>query len=276
MNFKKILKISRPRFWLYLAGPFLLGYFFGLANLEQMSWRFFYTLFYFLIPANIYLYGINDYADRDTDAFNKKKTQKEHRLQKKETRKLITWLIISILLLIPILTWSTTNGIIILVIWFALSTMYSAPPRFKAIPFVDFLSNILYVMPGFYAYYELTSNLPSKWVVVAVFAWVWAMHLYSAVPDIKADKKAKLQTAATVIGEKASLLLCFGFWVIFSVIISIKTFPWGLITVVYPVISIYSFFNIKKINKTYWYYPYVTAIIGCAAFWYAVMPLLSL
>ena len=276
MDLKKILKISRPRFWLYLAGPFLLGYFYGLTNLEQITWQFFYTLFYFLVPANIYLYGINDYADRDTDAFNKKKSQKEHRLQKKETRNLIIWLIISILLIIPIITWSTTQGIIILVIWFLLSTMYSAPPRFKAIPFVDFLSNILYVMPGFYAYYELTGSLPNPWVILATFTWVWAMHLYSAVPDIKADKKAKLRTAATVMGEKTSIILCTIFWATFTIIISIKTFPWGLITLIYPALGIYTLFNIKKINKTYWYYPYVTAIVGCAAFWYATIPLLSL
>lgn len=274
MNLKKILKISRPRFWMYLAGPYLLGYFYGLQNIADVSWQFAYTIFFFLIPANIYLYGINDYFDRDTDAYNKKKTQKEHRLQKKETRSLITWLIISLALIIPIITWSTTGGIIILVVWLALSTMYSAPPRFKAIPFIDFMSNILYVMPGFYAYYEITGNLPSWPVVIATFVWVWAMHLYSAIPDIKADKKAKLETAATIMGGKLSTWLCIIFWTTFSIIVSIKAFPLGLATIVYPFLGMYTLLNIKKIEKIYWYYPYITSIIGFFGFLHAALPLI--
>ena len=269
MDFKKILKISRPRFWLYLAGPFLLGYFYGLQNIADVSWQFVYTLFFFLVPANIYLYGINDYADRDTDAFNVKKTKKEHRLESKETRNLILWLVISLLFLVPIAFWSSLGGLIILGVWLALSTMYSAPPRFKAIPFIDFMSNILYVMPGFYAYFELTGSLPSLLVIVASFVWVWAMHLYSAIPDIRADKKAKLSTAATVMGSKISTWLCIFFWSVFFVIVSIKAFPLGLVTLVYPALGFYTFFNLKKIDRIYWYYPYVTGFIGFLGFVHA-------
>ena len=271
MDFKKILKISRPRFWLYLAGPFLLGYFYGLQNIADVSWQFVYTLFFFLVPANIYLYGINDYADRDTDAFNVKKTKKEHRLESKETRNLILWLVISLLFLVPIAFWSSLGGLIILGVWLALSTMYSAPPRFKAIPFIDFMSNILYVMPGFYAYFELTGSLPSLLVIVASFVWVWAMHLYSAIPDIRADKKAKLSTAATVMGSKISTWLCIFFWSVFFVIVSIKAFPLGLVTLVYPALGFYTFFNLKKIDRIYWYYPYVTGFIGFLGFVHAAL-----
>ncbi|MFP4567873.1 MAG: prenyltransferase [Candidatus Woesearchaeota archaeon] len=271
MDFKKILKISRPRFWLYLAGPFLLGYFYGLQNIADISWQFVYTLFFFLVPANIYLYGINDYADRDTDAFNKKKSQKEHRLQNKETKSLMMWLAVSLLFLIPIIFWSTTGGIIILAIWLALSTMYSMPPRFKAIPFIDFMSNILYVMPGFYAYFELTGSHPSPLIIIASFLWVWAMHLYSAIPDIKADKKANLKTAATVMGSKLSIWLCTLFWFIFAVIVSFKAFPLGLITLIYPALGIYTALNLKKIDNIYWYYPYVTGFIGFLGFVHAAL-----
>jgi 4-hydroxybenzoate polyprenyltransferase len=269
MDFKKIIKISRPRFWLYLAVPYLLGYFYGLQSIADVSWQFVYTLFFFLIPANIYLYGINDYADRDTDAHNIKKTKKEHRLQNKETRSLILWLVISLLFLVPIVFWSSLGGLIILALWLALSTMYSAPPRFKAIPFIDFMSNILYVMPAFYAYFEMTGNLPSWPVILAMFVWVWAMHLYSAIPDIKADKKAKIETAATVMGSRVSTWLCIIFWATFSVIVSIKAFPLGLVTIIYPVLGIYTLLNLKKIDKIYWYYPYVTGFIGFLGFVHA-------
>ncbi|MFM7088214.1 MAG: hypothetical protein ACKOW9_01625, partial [Candidatus Paceibacterota bacterium] len=81
MTIHSILKMSRPRFWLYLAGPFLVGYTASAFSLDAFSdWRFWVLLFYFLIPANILLYGVNDLADQDTDAFNAKKDDKEGRL----------------------------------------------------------------------------------------------------------------------------------------------------------------------------------------------------
>lgn len=269
-----ILKISRPRFWVYLAGPYLLGFFFGLSSLDNVSWVFFYSLFFFLLPANIYLYGINDYFDRDTDFFNKKKSGKEHRLKNKESRVLIFWLILSVLFFIPLFFFSDFIGSLILLVWFGLSTAYSAPPRFKAIPVLDFLSNILYVMPGFYAYYYITNSLPSLLMILASFVWVWAMHLYSAVPDIVADKKAKLKTSAIVFGETLSVLLCLFFWFVFFVIVSFLAFPFGLLTVVYPLLGVYSFINLRKISKIYWYYPFVTGLLGFLFFWYAAIPLL--
>jgi len=35
-----------------------------------------------------------------------------------------------------------------------------------------------------------------------------AMHAYSAIPDIAADKQAKLHTTATVLGKNRTLLYC--------------------------------------------------------------------
>jgi lycopene elongase/hydratase (dihydrobisanhydrobacterioruberin-forming) len=273
MNIYNLIKISRPRFWLYLAGPFLLGYFFG-VNYLHVDYKFIYTLFYFLIPANIYLYGINDYFDSDTDVFNKKKSDKEHLLQKKEKLFLVIFLIISVLLLVPILFWSSFYGTIILCSWLLLSTMYSAPPRFKAIPFLDFFSNILYVLPAFYIYYELTNALPHILIILASFTWVWAMHLYSAIPDISADKRAKVITSAVYLGSKKSIFLCIFFWFIFSLFISIKIFPYGLVTIIYPFLGFISYFNLEEIGKIYWYFPYINGFIGFLGYLYPTLLLL--
>ena len=266
-----IIKISRPRFWLYLAGPFLLGTVYALNNFSEINLFIIYSFFFFLIPANIYLYGINDLFDRDTDQFNVKKSSKEHRLINNEIKKLIFWLILSFILFVPLLIFSSFNAKIILIIWFLLSTFYSGFIRFKAIPFLDFMSNILYIMPALYAYYIVTNSLPHYLFIVAFFVWAWAMHLYSAIPDIKADKKANVETTATFIGEKLSLLLCFIFWFIFSIILSIKIFPFGLITIIYPLLIIYTYFNIKKINEIYWIYPYVNAMMGFMGFIHATI-----
>lgn len=81
---KELLRISRPRFWIYVLGPMLLyfawsGY---LHNIYNIWWStstivemgvFFIVLGYFTLPANLRIYGWNDIADEDTDMLNDKK-----------------------------------------------------------------------------------------------------------------------------------------------------------------------------------------------------------
>ena len=72
---KAIFKISRPRFWLYTFGPYLVGLT-AAANVPSDLLRFdviFFAL-YFLFPANLLIYGVNDIWDFETDSRNRKKT----------------------------------------------------------------------------------------------------------------------------------------------------------------------------------------------------------
>lgn len=269
MNLKQILKISRPRFWLYLAGTYLVGYTLGINTVFDYNLEFLIYFLYFLIPANIFLYGINDYFDWDTDHFNPKKKTKEALLQKNQKYKLLNILlitiIISIILLIPL------RGLTLLtfVTFLILSTLYSMPPiRFKSKPILDFSSNILYATPAIFGYLQ-TGNTPSPLIIVALFFWTAAMHLYSAVPDILPDKKAKLKTTAVILGKKTSLILCLIFWLIVSTITLMYSTILGIISLTYPLLVILTFF--KDINKLYWYYPYINAIIGFTIYLYAIL-----
>ena len=64
--------ISRPRFWLYLGGTYLVGYSAGIQQLTDFSTPIFWLyLLFFLLIANVFLYGINDYADEDKYDRNK-------------------------------------------------------------------------------------------------------------------------------------------------------------------------------------------------------------
>ncbi len=81
---KELLRISRPRFWIYVLGPMLLyfawsGYLYNIYNtwwststIVEMG-VFFIVLGYFTLPANLRIYGWNDIADEDTDMLNNKK-----------------------------------------------------------------------------------------------------------------------------------------------------------------------------------------------------------
>src|SRR6056297_3228728 len=75
-----LLKLSRPRFWLYLAGPVLVGVAYGASGVADLFAPAGVALFaYFLVPANVYLYGVNDAFDADIDAQNPKKTGEDAR-----------------------------------------------------------------------------------------------------------------------------------------------------------------------------------------------------
>lgn len=156
--FSLAFKVSRVRFWLYLGGTYAVGYLIGMSSVQDILSPFFVVHFlYFLIPANIFLYGINDLADRDTDMFNPKKNSKEYKAVDQDTRKLYALILfstiygLSLLLLQPDLI----AGMLFLS-WMALSTAYSLRPfRFKSVPFLDFISNFLYVIPALLAFYQL-------------------------------------------------------------------------------------------------------------------------
>lgn len=94
MSFLTLLRISRPRFRHYVLWPMLI-YFAGSWFLQQIQdsfvrwwtdWIFYMLvmiiiLWYFTLPANLWIYGWNDIADGDTDKFNTKKWSYEAKIE---------------------------------------------------------------------------------------------------------------------------------------------------------------------------------------------------
>ncbi|MFC6725835.1 lycopene elongase, partial [Halobium palmae] len=77
-----LLKLSRPRFWFYLAGPVVVGVAFGARSVSELFTPVALALFaYFLVPANVLLYGVNDVFDADVDEENPKKEEREVRFE---------------------------------------------------------------------------------------------------------------------------------------------------------------------------------------------------
>jgi 4-hydroxybenzoate polyprenyltransferase len=271
MKISTLIEISRPKFWGYLGGTFLVGYTIGIQDLTEFyTLTFFYLLFFFLLPANFFLYGINDLFDQDTDQYNSKKGQQEHRLQKTESTKLVLFLLLSLLLALPaFLLLPSLIARIFFILFIFLAAFYSAPPlRFKSKPIIDSASNVLYILPGLIGY-QLTANQLSWPIMLAISCWAVAMHLFSAIPDIEADKKAQLKTSAIFFGQTPSLLLCSLLWIIFAGItlqIS-QLYPYSLLTMLYPLIPLIAVFNNKiSLSRIYWYFPWLNNLLGFLLF----------
>lgn len=271
---KIALATSRYRFWVYLWGTYLTGYTAGITSVNYFySWSFFLTLIYFIFPANLYLYGINDLYDHDTDKFNIKKLGRENILSLSKLKIIKKLAVVSIIFsTIMFFIQPTFPAKLTFLTFLLLSYFYSTPPvRFKARPYFDFLSNILYLMPGLVGYFQNNNNLFDFKYLVAAASWIFAMHLFSAIPDISADKKANLKTTATVLGEKKSLYLVLLLWFTTALLIMVSSVPIFLKTMslIYPAIPIYLLSNkLKNIKQIYWKFPLINMLCGFVLFIY--------
>lgn len=263
-----LFKISRPRFWIYIAGTFVVGFAIGMDSwIEFFRPEYLIYLVYFFVPANILVYGVNDYWDEETDRLNPKKDGiREQRLEAGKRRLLAVSLLvvggISIALLATQDWWQRA----IFAGFILLAYFYSAPPlRFKRLPILDFASNILYVMPGIFGYFLVAGVLPPAPMILAGFSHTSAMHIFSAIPDICYDKATGITTTPVVIGRKASLLLCLVFWSVLSgLVIWLSGFhPLAYLVLLYPAIPLALLLKSSlSVERLYWYLPYLNWGLG--------------
>lgn len=267
-----LLKISRPRFWVYIFGPYIIGLIAGANQTDALlDWKVGVYALFFLFPANLLIYGVNDIFDYETDALNDKKTNYET-LVKPDKRKPL-FLVITVLNL-PFIVLSLflgTKAIIAMFGFLFFSIFYSAPPiRAKIRPFLDSLFNVLYIFPGIFGYVLLAEKLPSWQIILSAGLWAMAMHAYSAIPDIEADRQANLKTIATELGATATLALCSILYVSSALIalpyIGILAIFLGIVFAVMIAIS----FHFNKTNRlfaVYKFFPIINSISGFLLFW---------
>jgi 4-hydroxybenzoate polyprenyltransferase len=274
-NLKLLVKISRPRFWWYLGGPFIVGYtagvysWFGFQNVVMYG----YWL-YFLILANVFLYGINDLNDQDTDKLNAKKDEKEHRLGEDEEYLVESAVVGSAFVgLIMALVSGELVVMVAMVAFLVLGYFYSARPvRLKVRVVVDGLSNVLFVLPAVAGYGLSTGEWPN-WALVGV-AGVWSvgMHLWSAIVDIEADRAAGLRTTAVALGEKWAhvmvLLLWLGAWVWWWMVMGGEWIVW--LGLVYPMLALGAVVKIP-VARMYWGFAVINVVFGVLLFGYVLV-----
>jgi lycopene elongase/hydratase (dihydrobisanhydrobacterioruberin-forming) len=264
---KFLFKISRFRFWIYTGGTYVVGYALGFTVLADFFRPEYYLyLFYFFIPANIFIYGVNDYWDMETDILNPKKDEKEYRIKLQERKKLLNTIYLILGISLVLLIFQNMGERVIFSLFIILSYFYSARPlRFKDKPFLDFSSNYLYVMPGIFAFYLVSGSLPSLLILIGAYLHISAMHIFSAVPDIEYDREAGINTTPVFIGEKPSLLLCLFFWLGLSFIVIYLTdfFLLSFLVFLYPLFPLLLLIKSSlDINEVYWYLPYVNTVLG--------------
>lgn len=241
---------------------------------DLLDWRVVLLAIYFLFPANLLIYGINDIFDYETDRLNEKKAEYESIVESEHRRKLLIWILATNVPFILLAAAELTSLLPALAGFLFFSVFYSAPPiRAKAIPFLDSAFNILYIVPGIMAYMLTSGEYPPLPVLFSGALWTAAMHAYSAVPDIEADKKAGLSTIATVLGAFPTLALC-GLLYTSAAVLSFKYLSFMSIALgaAYAAMIAASFrmAGRNRLFSVYRLFPAVNAACGFLLFWYIV------
>lgn len=272
---KRLINISRPRFWMYTFGSYLIGVgaYSTIADSVIRQPYLFLWLIYFTLPVNLFVYGINDIADGDTDAFNTKKGEYEARLRNEEKSQTLIAVIVTHLIFSPLFLISSVKELLCIGIFIITNILYSLPPfRLKAVPFIDSIVNGVFCSAiGLMGYFSAGGEVINWYAVVAAGLWSAIMHAYSAVPDIEADKKAGISTIATRLGDKGTLWLCgIGYFVAGLVLIFGGLFYYSLFVIPYFILIGLSFYFLKRYGNIfgiYKIYPLVTLIVGGLIYW---------
>lgn len=257
-----LLVLSRPRFWLYLAGPVLVGIAAAADTIGELFLPANAVLFaYFLLPANVLLYGINDLFDAEIDAENPKKDDREIRWQ---GDRFVLFAVIASGVVGTVLFWLTPP-----VAWpwlvgfFVLAIGYSAPPtRFKTTPFLDSLSNGLYILPGAAAYATVAGVQPPILAVGGAWLWTMGMHTFSAVPDIEPDRAGGIETTATFLGERRTYVYCGLCWAAAALAFAPIDVRLGALLAIYPVFLLWVVRSSVAVDRAYWWFPVLNTFVG--------------
>ncbi|WP_336001911.1 prenyltransferase [Halorientalis halophila] len=256
--------LSRPRFWLYLGGPVIVGTTYAAGSVAELFAPVAVLLLaYFTVPANVFLYGVNDAFDADVDEANPKKDDQEVRFRDDGWVRLAV--VLSGALGVPFALSLPPVATGVLALWFFLAVEYSAPPlRFKTTPLLDSVSNGLYVLPGVIAFTAVAGTLPPLAAIAAGWLWTMGMHTFSAIPDIEPDREAGIRTTATALGKRRTYYYCAACWLAAAVAFSLVHVGFGALLLAYPVLVFGIAFAQIDVDDAYWWYPAINTLIGMA------------
>lgn len=209
LTIKEALKVSRPFWWINTAAPFFVGY---LIGRPELSTALVIGTVYFAFMYNLFMYGVNDIYDYESDIRNPRKVGIEGSvLPKSKHGSLWRWIWVSnvpVWLYFVFIGNTLSNIWLIFIVYMALA--YSVKGlRFKEKPFVDsFTSAFHYTAPFLFGL--LLSQSSYLWLpaYITFYLWVMANHAFGAIQDITPDKKAKIGSIAVSLGAHKTIVFC--------------------------------------------------------------------
>lgn len=239
----RMAKVSRPVFWLIAPSAYLFGVF---ASGHQMDPIVLFQAFLLSFPLGIYVFGINDLFDIESDQANERRKGEiwGARIVEGDRGWIMAASVMVIAALVASAIW-TLNLIHIaaVLLFLPFPFLYSSPPiRLKSRPLLDSLSNATYTYAPFAMGFSLGGTTGFLDPNMILFALVFsAAHAIGTIMDLDGDRKAGIRTFAAVYGPRAAAA--------FAIVILVANLPFlfhrmismFLVVLVYLAASIYVF-----------------------------------
>ena len=214
------------------AYPFAAGY---IMSGGAIDIRLLIGTFFFLVPYNLLMYGVNDVFDYESDIKNPRKGGIEGMREQREFHPtILRWsVILAAPFFVALCLMGTWSAGLVLVSVVGMVIAYSIKGlRFKEIPVLDSItSSIHFVGPLIYGL-MLTGAAATAWpYVVAMFAWGIGSHAFGAVQDIIPDRKGRLSSIATVLGAQFTVWFSLAAYLVASALVIAQGFPAYLVGV---------------------------------------------
>lgn len=278
----RLLLASRPVFWFYTGGLYVLGSVIG-AGAADVHWKEAFlaapVLAYFLwfvVGENFFGVLLNDYFDRDADARNPRKLQ--HGSVYDGTMFWFFWtgIALSAVAFVALCLYFP-NPVVALfgLVFFAMNVLYNVPPaRLKERPFLDMLIGPACALAPACSGYALVSGLwPAAWAVGALTLAFAAFDLFDKVFDREADAQAGMRTSAVAFGRSRSLMACAALFALAALLTAAHT-NWTLLAWALPLAALLAAAaaqgdqaeHIRFFQNLRWWY----ALMGFAATSYVI------
>lgn len=225
----KVFVSSRPISWVNTAFPFGLSYFLATNKVDAVL---IVGSFFFLIPYNLLMYGINDVFDYESDLRNPRKGGIEGALLDPKFHKLT--LLVAVFSYLPFLVWlyllgNLSSGVALTVLTFTVVAYSVKGLRFKEIPLLDSITSASHfvgpLLVGLaFAEVDFLATGSLGWIA-AFTLWGMASHAFGAVQDIQADRAASIASIATALGAKNTVRFAFACYLLAAALVLSSNWP---------------------------------------------------
>lgn len=213
---RQVIGTSRPLSWINTAYPFGAAYLLAGGGPDAVFWL---GTFYFLVPYNLLMYGVNDVFDYESDLRNPRKGGVEGVVLDRRVHRLTLVLsaVTNLPFLIALVILGDATSTAVLAVVVVAVVAYSAPVvRLKERPLLDSLtSSTHFVGPAAFGLAATGTWPPGAGLILgAFFAWGIASHAFGAVQDIRADRDAGIASVATALGARPTVWLAIAGYVV--------------------------------------------------------------
>jgi len=220
--------VSRPVSWINTAFPFASAV---VLTTHEVDWLLVVGTFYYLVPYNLAMYGINDVFDHASDVKNPRKGGVEGALLPPRFHRPLLWLVVAsnVPFLLVLLVAGSPAARAAVVVSSAAVVAYSIPGlRFKERPVIDSMtSSTHFVSPAVVGLALAGARFDGGVLVIltSFFLWGMAAHAFGAVQDILPDREAGIASIATVLGARRTVRTALGLWTAAGVLVLAAPWP---------------------------------------------------